>query len=183
MRHSEHRFRLNPGPHRTPRHTRPPPLRGHHLHHAAHIEVFQRLVGIRVQQPPPVPHADPPPARRIPHCPHRLPGAPCGAQPAGERGRPRHRARCPPPHLRHGGLPAAADLGLIHGERRQGARQHLRLDPAQLGEHTPPGFVEHDLRIGPHAATVVPGGGVAARPQPQHAGGRQTVAVRDPVDQ
>ncbi|WP_324608637.1 MULTISPECIES: hypothetical protein [unclassified Streptomyces] len=93
MGHRESLRRIHPGPPRTPHHTRPPPLRGDHLRHPVHIQVLQRLVGVRVQQPPPVLHAHPPPARQVPHRPHRLPGAPRGAQPAPERGRPHHRAR------------------------------------------------------------------------------------------
>ncbi|MFF1278126.1 hypothetical protein ACFVZC_32840 [Streptomyces marokkonensis] len=34
-----------------------------------------------------------------------------------------------------------------------------------------------------HTAAVVAGGGVAARPQPQHTGSRQAIAVRGPADQ
>ncbi|MEU5714050.1 MULTISPECIES: hypothetical protein [Streptomyces] len=183
MGHRESLRRIHPGPPRTPHHTRPPPLRGDHLRHPVHIQVLQRLVGVRVQQPPPVPHAHPPPARQVPHRPHRLPGAPRGAQPAPERGRPHHRARRPPPRLRHTSLPAGADLRIVHGEPRQRPGQHLVPGPAQLGERTPPGLVEDDLRIGAHTAALVPHGGVAACPQPQHARGRQAVTRRRSMDQ
>jgi hypothetical protein len=184
MRQSEHPLRLCSRPHGPPRHTRPPPLRRDHFRQVPHVQMLQGLVSVRVQQPPPVPGTHPLPARQIPHRPCGLSGAPRSAQPAGERRFSRHRARRPPPRLRHGGLPAAAGLRIIHGERGQSAGQHLRFHPAQLGEHTPPGFVEHDLRVSPYAAAVVvPGGGVGEPPQPQHIGDRQTVAVRGPVDQ
>jgi hypothetical protein len=60
--------------------------------------------------------------------------------------------------------------------------RHRHRSRSREGTTTPHGLVEHDLRIGPHTTAVLPGGGVAARPQPQHADCRQTVAVRNPVD-
>ncbi|MDQ0835915.1 hypothetical protein QF032_007759 [Streptomyces achromogenes] len=53
---------------------------------------------------------------------------------------------------------------------------------AQLGEHPPPGPVEDDRHVRPRTAAV-PGGGVAARPQPQHTAGREAVAGRHTADQ
>jgi hypothetical protein len=82
-----------------------------------------------------------------------LPGAPRGAPAAAERG------PTPQPAARHPGLPAGADLGVVYGEGLQSPRQHLRLHPAQFGEHLSSGLVEHDLHIGPHPAAVSPDGG------------------------
>ncbi|MEV7817766.1 hypothetical protein AB0P05_45280 [Streptomyces flaveolus] len=84
------------------------------------------------------------------------------------------------------GTPASRPV-LIFGSStvnpRQRPGQHLVPGPAQLGERTPPGLVEDDLRIGAHTAALVPHGGVAACPQPQHARGRQAVTRRRSMDQ
>lgn len=61
------------------------------------IKMFQRLVGVRVQQPTPVPDTYPLPARRIPYRPHRRPGRRTGGSRTPLARRVRRRSAMQPP--------------------------------------------------------------------------------------
>jgi hypothetical protein len=135
MRQRERLLRLHTGAHRTPRHARPPPLRGHHLSRGrAHRGV--PAAGRRPRPATSVRAQGRPDASVARNAPPAVPvrcAARCGAQPAAERGSAStgtrqfafaanacstggeegkgHRARRPPPCLCHPGLPAVRILG------------------------------------------------------------------------
>lgn len=112
-------------------HTVPPPLRGDDLRAPADVEVLQRLVGVRVQCPSTVAPADPLPACRVPHHPHRLAGTGGSAGAAPERHGARCRAAGAPLSLRPVRRPdARSQLAVLVPPPWQRACQHLFADSA-----------------------------------------------------
>lgn len=148
---------------------------------ATQIQILQRLVGMRVQQPPPMPNTHPIPLQGVPHRPESCPRAPGRAQLATERHGTGHRTTGPPqPHriIIFGAQPC---VPLFPG--RQRPRQHVLFHAAQVCQELASGCVQQHLGVGPRASALMARRVVAPLPARPQRFGFQPVAARDAADQ